>query len=94
MNEKLLEKKLFKEVKSMGGIGLKITSPNHAGKFDRLLIMPHEIIWFVEVKTTGKKLDPLQEIFKKELDKRSQRNAVIDDLKSLNNLLTILKSEI
>lgn len=94
MKEKLVEEKLFAGVRKLGGIPLKLTSPNHAGKFDRLLIMPGGSTWFVECKTTGKTLDPLQIVFEKELRKRGHKTRVVDDQKTVNELLAELKNEI
>jgi hypothetical protein len=80
--EKKLEARLRKEVKKMGGLALKFVSPGHAGVFDRLVIMPEGKICFVELKSTGQKLSPLQILFRKQMDKLSIAAFVIDtDLK-------------
>jgi hypothetical protein len=92
MNEKEIEKKLFAAVKKLGGIAQKQGPTNHSGKTDRLLIMPKGVTWFVEVKTTGKKLDPLQEVYRDELLKRGHNYAFIDDEKSLNELTKKLEN--
>lgn len=60
MNEKLIERKLRESVKKMGGIALKLVSPNHRGVPDRLVLMPGGKVSFAEIKTTGKKPTPLQ----------------------------------
>ena len=92
MKEKALETRLFREVKKMKGIALKLASSYHDGQTDRLLIMPGGITWFVELKTTGKKLKPLQEVFRDELLKRGQRYAFVDSEKSLNSLIAAIES--
>ena len=61
MREKLIEQKLIKAVKDIGGIALKIASPGFDGMPDRLILLPDKKIAFVEVKALGKTLRPLQE---------------------------------
>ena len=61
MREKLIEQKLIKAVKDIGGIALKIVSPGFDGMPDRLILLPDKKIAFVEVKALGKTLRPLQE---------------------------------
>lgn len=60
MNEKLIERKLRENVRKLGGIALKLVSPNHRGVPDRLVLMPGGKVSFAEIKTTGKKPTPLQ----------------------------------
>lgn len=50
MLEKHLEKKLFDEVKKMGGIAFKFVSPGNNGVPDRIVILPKGRIYFVEMK--------------------------------------------
>jgi hypothetical protein len=59
--EKTIEIRLVKTVKLMGGLALKLVSPGLDGVPDRLVLLPHERLCFVEFKVTGKKLRPLQE---------------------------------
>ena len=54
-SEKFFEKKLREIVKKLGGIAIKIVSPSFTGLPDRLVLMPGARIWFVELKSTGKK---------------------------------------
>ena len=61
MREKIIEQKLVKAVKAMGGIALKFTSPGFDGMPDRLVLLPLGKIAFVEVKRHGEKPRPLQE---------------------------------
>ena len=50
MREKLIEQKLIKAVKDIGGIALKIVSPGFDGMPDRLILLPNRKAAFVEVK--------------------------------------------
>jgi hypothetical protein len=72
MNEKLIEKKLMKGAKLRDGKAVKFTSPAENGWPDRLVIIPHNYLlmalyFWVETKSTGKGLDPLQKFIKKKL---------------------------
>jgi hypothetical protein len=60
MREKIIEQKLVAAVKSAGGIAPKLTSPGYDGMPDRLVLLPHGRIAFVEVKQSGEKPRPLQ----------------------------------
>jgi hypothetical protein len=87
MNEKLIERKLREAVKAKGGKAYKFTSPGNSGVFDRIVLMPGKQIWFVETKTTGKKLTALQLLFKKHVEELGFETRVIDDQKTLNDFL-------
>ena len=60
MLEREVEKMLVREVRKVGGIAPKLTSPNNAGIPDRLVILPPGKVCFVELKAPGKKPRPLQ----------------------------------
>ncbi len=60
MREKLLECKLVKSVKAVGGIAAKFVSPGFDGMPDRLVLMPGGRAAFVEVKAPGCKPRALQ----------------------------------
>lgn len=61
MQEKIVERKLTKAVKAMGGIAPKFVSPGLDGMPDRLVLLPGGKCGFVEVKRLGEKPRPLQE---------------------------------
>jgi len=60
MREKLIEQKLVKAVKSVGGLAVKFISPSYGGMPDRLVLLPEGKMAFVEVKGHGMKPRPLQ----------------------------------
>ena len=68
ITEKNIEQKLVKEVKNAGGLCLKFTSPGFDGVPDRIILLPDGIIAFAELKAPGKKLRPLQERRKRQLE--------------------------
>jgi len=61
MKEKIIEQRLVKAVKDMGGIAPKFISPGFDGMPDRIVLLPGGYMAFVEVKAAGCKPRPLQE---------------------------------
>ena len=55
MDEKYIEQAFRKAVRDSGGIALKFVSPGFSGVPDRLVLMPHGKIAFIEVKAPGEK---------------------------------------
>ncbi|MCR5844620.1 MAG: VRR-NUC domain-containing protein [Oscillospiraceae bacterium] len=60
MREKSIEQKLVKAGKAAGGICPKLVCPGFDGMPDRMVLLPHGRLGFVEVKAPGKKPRPLQ----------------------------------
>lgn len=50
MLEKTLERKLYNQIKKMGGIAYKFISPGNNGVPDRIVVLPTGRIYFVEMK--------------------------------------------
>lgn len=92
MNEKLIEKKLRLKVAELGGKAYKFSSPNNAGVFDRIVLMPSGRVWFVELKTTGKKPTALQLLFKRDVEALGFQTRVIDDETTLKNFLDEIRT--
>jgi hypothetical protein len=91
MNEKLLEKKLREKVKMFGGLALKIWCVSLAGFPDRIVLMPEARIWFVELKTTGKKPTAIQNHIHGLLTSLGFSVWVIDNEMRLQNFLNEIK---
>ncbi len=87
MREKTIEAILAKKVKSMGGIALKISSANYDGLPDRLVLLTDGRLAFVELKAPGKKLRPLQEKRKKQLEALGFSVFVIDGVQQIGGIL-------
>jgi len=68
MREKAIEQKLTKAVKTMGGLALKLNVPGFDGIPDRLVLLPGGKLAFIELKAPGKRLRPLQEKRKRQLE--------------------------
>ena len=87
MLEKDIESRLVSEVKKRGGIAIKMLSANYNGLPDRLILLPGEILAFVELKAPGKKPRPLQ------LKRHSQLRAlgfkvyVIDGIEQIGGMI-------
>jgi hypothetical protein len=90
MNEKVIEKKLVREIKIRGGKAIKFQSFYETKFPDRLILMPGGIARWAECKTSGKKLDPGQQIRKKELESLGFKVDVIDDEITLQKFLNDL----
>ena len=59
-SEKQIEQKLVTETRKKGGLAVKFVSPSFSGMPDRLVLLPHGVMGFVEVKAPGKKPRLLQ----------------------------------
>lgn len=62
VNERDLERKLYKALKSAGCLPLKFESPGYTGVPDRIVLIPGGRIAFVEMKAPGKRERPRQVI--------------------------------
>lgn len=59
-DERDVEAYLRRRVEGLGGMALKFTSPGNDGVPDRVIIMPGGLVSFVETKTKGGRLSPIQ----------------------------------
>jgi hypothetical protein len=90
MNEKLIERKLKKGVKKLGGKALKFSSPFETGWPDRQVILPVRQVYWVELKSTGKKQSKRQVVVARELKNLGFEVYVLDDEKKLNDFLNLI----
>lgn len=60
VRENKVERYLDEQVKSLGGVTRKFTSPGHDGVADRLCFLPGGLLWLVEVKTDEGRESPQQ----------------------------------
>ncbi|MBD8046772.1 MULTISPECIES: VRR-NUC domain-containing protein [Clostridium] len=91
MLESSIENRLKKEIEKLGGKALKFVSPGIAGVPDRIVLLPYGKAIFVELKAPGKKLRPIQELRKKELEKLGFDYWVVDSYKEIEDLLVYIK---
>lgn len=93
-SEKLLEARLVREIEARGGKALKYTSQFHRGIPDRICLLPGGRIFFVELKTTGKKPTKLQTHAMEQLRQLGFESKVIDCTTDLETFLLCIDSEI
>lgn len=79
MREKTVEGKLVLAVRARKGIAFKFVSPGYDGVPDRLVLLPNGKMAFIELKAPGKKLRPLQERRKAQIERLGFRVYCIDD---------------
>lgn len=87
MREKIIENKLKNTIKEKGGLCLKFVSPGFDGVPDRIILLPGGIIAFAELKAPGKKLRPLQERRKKQLESLGFSVFCIDNTECIGGVL-------
>ena len=77
MRESTIEKYLVAQVKAIGGMAYKFTSPAHRGVADRIVCLPDGQTWFVEVKADNGRLSELQKIFQSDMGRMKQKYACL-----------------
>ena len=87
MREKVIEQYFVAEVKKLGGIALKLNSTSMKGLPDRLILLPNGILFFAELKATGKKARPLQKFILKKLQDLGFSFYVIDSMEQVKEVL-------
>jgi len=92
MQEKYIEQKMVAAVKSMGGMAPKFVSPGIDGMPDRIVLLPMGRIAFVECKATGKKMRPLQNKRKKQLEALGFLVYCLDDVKQIGGILSEIQA--
>lgn len=86
-SEKAVERKLVEAVKANGGMCIKLLCDNLLGLPDRLVLMPHGEIAFVELKTTGQKPRRIQTFMHNKLRNLGFRVEIIDTIGGVNNFI-------
>ena len=86
--EKNIEAHLVKRVKALGGVAYKFTSPAHRGVADRVVCLPVGQSWFVELKTEGGKLSPLQKVFAADMARMNQKYVCLWNKEQVDEFIT------
>lgn len=92
MQEKYIEQKMVAAVKSLGGMAPKFVSPGIDGMPDRIVLLPMGKIAFVECKATGKKMRPLQNKRKKQLEALDFLVYCLDDIEQIGGILSEIQA--
>nr|DAT60637.1 MAG TPA: Nuclease [Caudoviricetes sp.] len=87
MSEKEIENYLVRKTKNKKGIAYKFTSPGNSGVPDRLCLLPNGKIFFVELKSPGKKPRALQVNQITKITKLGQRVYVLDSKEKVDEVL-------
>lgn len=77
MRESEIETYFRWAVERAGGKTYKFRSPNQRGVSDRIACLPNGQAWFVELKTKGGRLSPLQKIFAEDVQALLQNYACL-----------------
>jgi hypothetical protein len=88
MLEKQVEAHLIKRVKALGGMAYKFTSPAHKGVSDRIVCLPNGQTWFVELKTEGGRLSPLQKVFASDMARMNQKYVCLWNKEQIDEFIT------
>jgi hypothetical protein len=88
MLEKEIEKYFVWTVERMGGKTWKFTSPGRKGVADRIACLPDGTTWFVELKTKGGRLSPLQKLFADDVLALNQRYACLWTKEQIDGFVT------
>lgn len=92
LRESSIEKKLITEVKKRGGLAVKFVSPGLDGVPDRLVLFPGGRLVFVELKSPGKVMRPLQIKRAKQLTDLGFRVYCIDNKEMIGGVLDEIQS--
>jgi len=87
MRESSLERKFRLAVEAIGGEAPKWVSPGNRGVPDRVVILPRGRTVYVELKSPGKPLSPLQRKWKKKLEQLGHRHYKIDSVEDIEEFI-------
>ena len=87
MTEKEIENYLVRKIKNKKGVAYKFTSPGNSGVPDRICMLPNGKIFFVELKSPGKKPRALQVNQIRKITNLGQRVYVVDSKEMVDRVL-------
>jgi hypothetical protein len=91
MRESEIEAYFKWSVEMVGGITYKFTSPSHRGVADRIACLPDGQTWFVELKTKGGRLSPLQKLFAAEMVRLKQNYTTLWTKEQIDAFISSLR---
>lgn len=86
-SEKVIEKQLREKIKSLGGWSIKMEANYLSGLPDRICLLPGGIIFFVELKSEGKKPSKIQLYVHRKLSNLGFNIFVIDSIVELKKMI-------
>lgn len=87
MREKEIEAALVREVRKRHGLALKFNFMGCDGVPDRICLFPERVVVFAELKAPGKKMRPLQEKRKTQLERMGFTVLCIDRKERIGEIL-------
>ena len=90
-SEKTLEARLRREVTKQGGLAVKLLSQLHRGLPDRMVLLPGGRIYFVELKSTGRRPTLLQRSCHEQLRRMGFSIYVVDSTETLEAFLELIR---
>lgn len=91
MKENKIEKRLATEIEKIKGLALKLNSQSANGVPDRLVLLPNGRAYFIELKSPGQDLDPLQRYWKRKLKELGFISIKIDNLVGVEKFIEKVK---
>lgn len=91
LREKEIEKKLVEAARKAGGLAWKFVSPGCNGVPDRIVLFPGGRVAFVELKSPGKRLRPLQLRRKRQLECLGFRVFCVDGVEQIGKVIEEIK---
>lgn len=89
-SEKTFEREMSRYVEARGGMAIKLLSQFCKGLPDRMFLIPHGKVLFVEFKSTGKKPSAIQRWVHKKLAELGFIVYVVDDPESYSCVIMII----
>lgn len=86
-SEKVIEDTFNHEVKKLGGISIKLLTSLVSGLPDRMALLPEGRVFFVELKSRGKKPEKIQMYWHNKLRGLGFDAYVIDNLETLQTVM-------
>lgn len=86
-SEKAIERKLIEAVKAWGGVCLKYHNGQSIGYPDRVVLLPHGVTLWVEVKSKGQKPRKAQALRIEQLQRLGHYATYIDNTEAIGQLL-------
>lgn len=92
-SEKDLERYLCEQVRGLKGEAYKFVSPMRRFVLDRMCVLPHGKVWFVEVKSTGQVPSEGQFREIERLTKKGHHASWVDSTADINKLINHMREE-
>jgi hypothetical protein len=90
-SEKTIERHFATQVKLLGGQSFKLPAVYVAGLPDRMALLPGGVVFFAELKSTGRKPTPIQKLIHKKLRALGFEVYVIDTIELLEQTINKYK---